>query len=205
MPVTLQVACRAVLAAGMLGPSIWKWRGRDMFAASLAWLMEEWASPAATAICISEAALAAAVIGFPRWGALAVGVWIVLGTVYLAALLSTTRVAVCDCWRPRARTEHSLKTRVLTPVWYVIRNTLYLGLAIAVYHTSGAGHLEAAVAVPALAFPYVLICLSLVGGIAYRNRMIRGEGDLALQRELRATWRKPLSLKMFRFRRAVSV
>jgi hypothetical protein len=186
----------ALLAAAFVLPALLKWRRIDEFAASLGWLAGVRAHSVAAAVCIGECIVAATVALAPRIGAVAAAAWVACATLYVGALLARTRSAECNCWGS-ARTHEGLR-RGLLPAWYALRNTAYLGLAIAVAATNGGGSPSAALVTVALALPYVVVCAGLLAGIAALRRTLARGGDLALERELRPRFRRPNRVQAFR-------
>jgi hypothetical protein len=186
----------ALLAAAFVLPALLKWRRADEFAASLQWLAGVRAHAAAAAVCIGECIIAALVVLAPQVGAAAAAAWVACATLYLGALLARTRSAECNCWGSVRR--HEGVRRGLLPAWYALRNTAYLGVAIAVAATNGGGSASAALVTVALALPYVVVCAGLLAGIAALRRTLARGGDIALERELRPRFRRPGLVQAFR-------
>ena len=192
----IATSLRALLAAAFVLPALLKWRRADEFAASLQWLAGARARAVAAAVCVGECIVAAAVALAPQVGAAAAAAWVAGATLYLGALLARTRSAECNCWGS-ARSHEGVR-RGLLPAWYALRNTAYLGVAIAVAATNGGGSPPPGLVAVALALPYVTVCAGLLAGIAALRRTLARGGDLVLERELRPRFRRPGRVQAFR-------
>lgn len=178
---------RLVVGLGFLTSGAAKLRQRRAFETQSRWLFGERAFFASSAVSVVEIAIGVVVLFGPRRWAIFAALWLVVATLYLAALFVRTNEAECMCWgtfRKQVRPGDAVH-RALKPAQYAGRNGLLLAFAIIINVRSAELLLLAALA------PAIVMLVALTADFFVRSRRRRRYGaPAALLEDLRARVRQ---------------